>query len=152
MPESEHLKAVIKRLLARRDPTAQLLYEVEMLHEEGVHALTAILKDPLLQPRKQLRALQGLAYASKHLGPNFRAEVANAAIALCSAPDIGVRSRAAHMAIMSLSLLKSLAGPDAERHRRDLTPHVEAAVRDASLLGLRQPMDRFVAEFLSRGQ
>jgi hypothetical protein len=152
MTESEHLKAVIKRLLARRDPTAEVLYEVEMLHEEGVHALTAILRDPLLQPRKQLRALQGLAYASKHGGPNIRAEVTNAAIALCGAPDIGVRTRAAHMAVLSLSLLTRLAGPDAEQHRRDLKPRVVAAAQEASLLGLRQPMGRVVAEFLSRGR
>lgn len=121
-----------------------------MLHETSVHALVAILEDPGLHPRKQLRALQGLAYAAKDLGPNIKAEVANAVVTLCGSNDIAVRSRAANLAVGCLSLLKSLGGPDAERHLQELKPRVLAAVREAALLGLMQPTDQTLAGFLSR--
>ena len=106
------LEQVIQRLLGRRDPTPEVLYDVELHRDAGVDALCALLDGGQLDERKQRHALQGLAYACKHCGYAPRLKAFEAALqCLINAQTQALRSRAAHTVVRIPSLLARLRDP-----------------------------------------
>src|SRR5579859_3324584 len=146
----ERGREVLGRLLGRPEPSRELLYQVEMLRAEGVHALCEMLASNALNERQQLRALQGLAYAAKHGGHLERLKVLDAALPRVTAPFLALRSRAANTVVCTIQILKALRwGREHPSELADLRERAAPSLREGLALGFAEPVQRGIARFLA---
>jgi hypothetical protein len=146
----ERGRDVLRRLLDRRDPSRELLFEVEMLHAGGVHALCDMLASGTLNERQQLRALQGLSYAAKHSGHLEQLQLLEVALPRVTTPYLALRSRAAHTVVCAIGILKGLRwGNEHPSELAGLRERVAPSLREGLALGFVEPTRRLVEIFLA---
>lgn len=121
-----------------------------MLHTQGVDALCDILASGTLNERQQLRALQGLPYAAKHSGHLERFKLIDAALPRVTAPTVALRSKAAHMVVLTIEILKGLRwGHEHPSELAGLRERVTPPLREGLNLGFDQVTRRVVERFLA---
>jgi hypothetical protein len=146
----ERGRDVLRRLLRRRDPPRELLWEVEMLHAEGVDALCNMLASGTLNDRQQLRALQGLPYAAKHAGHLVWLKLMEAALPRVTAPALALRSKAAHMVVSTIEILKGVRwGHEHPSELAGLRQRVTPPLREGLKLGFHDVSQFVVERFLA---
>jgi hypothetical protein len=141
----EQVRIVVSQLLDIGNPTRALLLDVERLGAAGVEAICQLLRDEPLSPSQQSRALQGLGYAAKHAGSREQLLVLEAALGRSRASDISLRSRAVHMAVTTLAIIRRRAS---QANDNEIRERVVTAAREALSLGLHVSSERVVRDFL----
>lgn len=141
---------IIESLLKRKDPSSSLLFQVELLGKEALDVLCEKLESGLLSDRQAYRALQGLAYATKHLGYEDHKRELEAALSLVGSQNISLRSRAVHTIISAIDIMKNLQKPTYVPGN-DLN-HITNAIQEALRLGIHPSSVERVREILKELQ
>jgi hypothetical protein len=145
----ERGKDVFQRLLGR-DPSPELLLEVEALKEHGVDVLCDMLASGTLNEREQLRALQGLSHAATHSGYVEQYKLVGAALPRVTAPDLALRSTAAHMVVTTIEILEAVRwGQEHQLELASIRKRVAPLLRAGLAMGVVEPTQRLVGRFLA---
>jgi hypothetical protein len=146
----EREKDVLRRLFERRDPSPELLFKVEALNGDGVSVLCDLLASGTLNEREQLRALQGLSHAATHSGYLEQYKLVDAALPRVTAPDLALRSTAAHMVVSTIEILEAVRwGQEHQLELASLRKRVAPFLREGLALGVVEPTQRLVERFLA---
>lgn len=143
-------KDVLRRLLERPDPSPELLVKVEALKGDGVDALCELLASGTLNEREQLRSLQGLSRAATYSGYLEQYKLVDAALPRVTAPNLALRSTAAHMVVSTIEILEGVRwGQEHQLELANLRKRVAPLLREGLSLGIVEPTQRLVERFVA---